>query len=156
MPETDVNSYMNKLEVLGEEVNNNYLQLLVSNAYNYLNTNNSTVQELVNAINQNLAELNLIQNELSTVNNLNQEALVKKDQLLRMENDDLMKQLRELETIQSTITNKDRLILEINDLLAVIEMVFGEQDIIYQMLKEDKKKKVEKYLKLSKDLGTLN
>lgn len=53
-------------------------------------------------------------------------------------------------------TNKDRLILEINDLLAVIEMIFGEQDIISQMLKEDKKKKVEKYLKLSKDLGTLN
>jgi len=114
MSKTDVRSYMNQLEVLGEEVNNNYLQLLLNNGYNYLNTNNSTVEELVNAINQNLAELNLIQNQLSTVNNLNQEALVKKDQLLRMENDDLMKQLRELETIQSTITNKDRLIDQTN------------------------------------------
>jgi NTP pyrophosphatase (non-canonical NTP hydrolase) len=53
-------------------------------------------------------------------------------------------------------TNKDRLILEINDLLAVIEMVFGEQDIVSQMLKDDKKKKVEKYLELSKKLGTLD
>jgi NTP pyrophosphatase (non-canonical NTP hydrolase) len=53
-------------------------------------------------------------------------------------------------------TNKDRLILEINDLLAVIEMVFGEQDIVSQMLKDDKKKKVEKYLELSRKLGTLN
>lgn len=53
-------------------------------------------------------------------------------------------------------TNKDRLILEINDLLAVIEMIFGEQDIISSMLKDDKKKKVEKYLELSKKLGTLD
>jgi hypothetical protein len=115
MSPTDVNSYMNQLGVLGEEVNSDYLQLALNNVSNYLNTNNSTVQELVNAINQNLAELNLIQNQLSTVNNLNQEALVKKDQLLRMENDDLMKQLRELETIQSTITNKDRLIDQTNN-----------------------------------------
>jgi hypothetical protein len=53
-------------------------------------------------------------------------------------------------------TNKDRLILEINDLLAVIEMVFGEQDIVSQMLKNDKKDKVKKYLELSKKLGTLD
>ena len=53
-------------------------------------------------------------------------------------------------------TNKDRLILEINDLSAVIEMVFGKQEIISQMLKDDKKKKVEKYLELSKKLGTLD
>jgi hypothetical protein len=53
-------------------------------------------------------------------------------------------------------TNKDRLILEINDLSAVIEMVFGEQEIISQMLKDDKKKKVEKYLELSRKLGTLD
>jgi hypothetical protein len=35
-------------------------------------------------------------------------------------------------------------------------MVFGEQDIVSQMLKDDKKKKVEKYLELSKKLGTLD
>jgi len=115
MSQTDINSYMNQLGVLGQEVNTDYLQLEINNSSNYLNTNNNTVQELVNAINQNLAELNLIQNQLNTVNNLNQEALVKKDQLLRMENDDLMKQLRELETIQSTITNKDRLIDQTNN-----------------------------------------
>jgi hypothetical protein len=106
---------MNQLGVLGQEVNTDYLQLEINNSSNYLNTNNNTVQELVNAINQNLSELNLIQNQLTTVNNLNQEALVKKDQLLRMENDDLIQQLRELETIQSTITNKDRLIDQTNN-----------------------------------------
>lgn len=110
----DVNSYMNQLSVLGEEVNSDYLQLMTSNLNNYHATNNNSIEDLVNSINQNLAEINLIQNQLNTVNNLNQEALVKKDQLLRMENDDLMKQLRDLETIQSTITNKDRLIDQTN------------------------------------------
>lgn len=106
---------INQLGVLGEEVNLDYNKLKANNFNNYQLTNNSTIEELVNAINQNLAELNLIQNQLTTVNNLNQEALVKKDQLLRMENDDLMKQLRELEIIQSTITNKDRLINQTNN-----------------------------------------
>ena len=111
----DVNSYMNQLGVLGEEVNSNYVELAFNNLKNYDTTNNNTIEQLVDAINQNLSELNLIQNQLNTVNNLNQEALVKKDQLLRMENDDLMKQLKELETIQSTITNKDRLIDQTNN-----------------------------------------
>jgi hypothetical protein len=35
-------------------------------------------------------------------------------------------------------------------------MVFDEQEIISQMLKDDKKKKVEKYLELSRKLGTLD
>ena len=112
MSQIDINSYMNQLEVLGQQVNSDYIQLENNN---YEITNNNTIGQLVDAINQNLAELNLIQNQLNTVNNLNQEALVKKDQLLRMENDDLMKQLRELETIQSTITNKDRLIDQTNN-----------------------------------------
>lgn len=115
MSQTDINSYMNQLEVLGEEVNLDYNKLKANNFNNFQNTNNNTIEELVNAINQNLSELNLIQNQLTTVNNLNQEALVKKDQLLRMENDDLIQQLRELETIQSTITNKDRLIDQTNN-----------------------------------------
>lgn len=53
-------------------------------------------------------------------------------------------------------TNKDRLILEINDLLAVIEMVFEDEDIVSSTLKEYKKSKVKKYLELSKKLGTLD
>jgi len=115
MSQNDINSYINQLGILGEEINFDYNILRENNFSNYLSTNNTTIQELVNAINQNLAELNLIQNQLSTVNNLNQEALVKKDQLLRMENDDLMNQLRELEIIESTITNKNRLIDQTNN-----------------------------------------
>ncbi len=114
MPEIDVNSYMNQLGTLGAEMNTNYNTLVGKNIINYQTTNNNSIEQLVNAINQNLANINLIQNQINTVNNLNQEALVKKEQLLRMENDDLMKQLRELETIQSTITNKNRLIDQTN------------------------------------------
>jgi len=54
-------------------------------------------------------------------------------------------------------TNKDRLLLEINDLQAVIEMVFGSEGRYYSpMLLQDKKEKVEKYLELSEKLGTLD
>ena len=62
MSQTDINSYMNQLGVLGQKVNSNYDQLRLNNYSNYLNTNNNTIEELVDAINQNLAELNLIQN----------------------------------------------------------------------------------------------
>jgi hypothetical protein len=54
-------------------------------------------------------------------------------------------------------TNKDRLLMEINDLYAVIDMVFGkERSYLSPMLIQDKKEKVEKYLKLSKKLGLLD
>jgi hypothetical protein len=54
-------------------------------------------------------------------------------------------------------TNKDRLLMEINDLYAVIDMTFGsEGPYLSPMLIQDKKEKVEKYLKLSKKLGLLD
>lgn len=109
----DSNIY-SELEDLGSKMNTNYLSMIGNNIINYQQTNNNSIEQLVSSINQNLSEINLIQNQLTTVNNLNQEALVKKEQLLRMENDDLMKQLKELETIQSTITNKNRLIDQTN------------------------------------------
>ena len=55
-------------------------------------------------------------------------------------------------------TNKDRLLMEINDLYAVIDMIFPDKEGPYlsPMLIQDKKEKVEKYLKLSKKLGLLD
>jgi len=54
-------------------------------------------------------------------------------------------------------TNQDRLLMEINDLYAVIDMTFGsEGPYLSPMLIQDKKEKVEKYLKLSKKLGLLD
>tara|TARA_R110000823_G_C15703877_1_gene476782 strand:- start:387 stop:644 length:258 start_codon:yes stop_codon:yes gene_type:complete len=53
-------------------------------------------------------------------------------------------------------TNQDRLLLEINDLLAILDMMFKSRGTYNSpMLQQDKKEKVEKYLKLSKKLGTL-
>ena len=110
----DVSELINMVNQ-GQNVNSAYLTTAIMNASNYLTTNSDAITQLTSAINSNLAELDFIQNELNTANNLNQETLVKKDQLLRMKNDDLMKQLKELEIIQSTITNKDRLIEQTNN-----------------------------------------
>ena len=51
---------------------------------------------------------------MNTFNNVNQEALLKQQQLLKMENDSLMNQLRELENIQNIVINKDRIIDQTN------------------------------------------
>jgi len=54
-------------------------------------------------------------------------------------------------------TNQDRLLMEINDLYAVIDMTFNNRgSYLSPMLIQDKKEKVEKYLKLSKKLGLLD
>jgi len=104
-----------QLTELGTENETNYNAMASQNNNNYNETNTNAIEELVKTINQNLSELNLLQNQSNTINNLDQEALVKKEQLLRMENDDLLSQLRQLEIIQSTITNKDRLIQQTNN-----------------------------------------
>jgi len=115
MGDSTTNSYLTQLKVLGEQNEADYNAMASQNSTNYHETNTNAIEELVKTINQNLSELNLLQNQLTTVNNLDQEALVKKEQLLKMENDDLLSQLRQLEIIQSTITNKDRLIQQTND-----------------------------------------
>ena len=58
--------------------------------------------------------LDTTQNQMNTFNNVNQEALLKQQQLLKMENDSLMNQLRELENIQNIVINKDRIIDQTN------------------------------------------
>ena len=73
-----------------------------------------TTADIMTAININLAELDLINNMSIIKNNVNQELLVKKNKLLRMKNDDLMNQLRELEQIESAISNKNKLIEQTN------------------------------------------
>lgn len=51
-------------------------------------------------------------------------------------------------------TNKQRLLWEINDLIAVIELLFGN-DYVDESLKRIKKEKIEKYTQLSKEIGQL-
>lgn len=79
-----------------------------------LDSGNETIKNIIHAINENLSELDYIQTKLNTVNNLNQEALLKKGELIKLQNDDLQRQLKELEHIQSNIRNKDRLIEQTN------------------------------------------
>lgn len=105
---------LNLIKTDGQDGVRNYSILKNQNLQNYQKTNTNSIAYIVDAINKNLLELNLIQNQLNTLNNVNQEALLKKDQLLRLENDDLTKQLKDLESIQSVIANKSRYIDDSN------------------------------------------
>ena len=89
------------------------LQSLVSSSDWYTN-NSEQINQVIQAINENLAQLDFIQNQTNIGNNINQESLIKQAELLRLENEDLNNQLRELESIQSSISNKERLIEQTN------------------------------------------
>ena len=91
-------------------LNKNYNELSKNN----FQDNSKITSDLVKSLNENLSQLNFIQNEMNLLSNLNQESLLKKEQLLKMKNEELMEQLRSLESIQSSISNKDRLIDQTN------------------------------------------
>lgn len=99
-------------EVLKQDLNLNvdYNQL----ADGYSHYNDTVSAELIKNINSNLSQLNLVQNEINVLSNLNKEALLKKEEILKLKNEELMDQLRSLEAIQSGITTKDRLIEQTN------------------------------------------
>ena len=78
-------------------------------------TNNESILQTVASTNATLSDYTEIQNNISQSNNINQEILVKQKELLGIKNNNLMKQLQELEIIQSNISNKDRIIDQIND-----------------------------------------
>lgn len=107
----DINILVNN----GVAINQDYISTAFGQYSTYFTSNSDTISQVIQSINQNLVTLNYIQNQMNTHNNLNQEALIKEDQLLRMQNDDLMKQLKELEVIQSTIANKERLTEQTNE-----------------------------------------
>jgi hypothetical protein len=99
----------------GANVNTDYNNMESINLTNYQNTNSSSIPDIIKAININLAELNLKQTKSTVLNNINQETLVKKNQLLRMKNDDLLKQLRQLEDIELRMSNRNRMIEQTNE-----------------------------------------
>lgn len=53
-------------------------------------------------------------------------------------------------------TNQERLFMEINDLLAILDLLFEDIEYSSEVMKNHKKQKIEKYLKLSEELGLLN
>lgn len=99
-------------KILNLNINNIYDELKKNIKENFTDfqENATSIQSTVDAINANLSNITAIQNYSNKINNFNTEALIKKEELLRLENEDLMKQLRELENIQSTISNKERII----------------------------------------------
>ena len=88
----------------------NYFYLESQNPKNYINTNSTGLKNIVNSTNNNLSIYTLGANQLNSLNNINNEAIIKKDQLLTLENNDLSQQLLQLENLQSTISNKNSMI----------------------------------------------
>ena len=108
----------NEINILANNktpLNNAYISTILAN-YNGFNSNTNSVTQIIKSINNNLAELTYIQNQLNTVNNLQQEELLKKETLLKLKNEKLMEQLRTLENIQSVIINKDSTTLYSNNI----------------------------------------
>lgn len=77
-------------------------------------SNSDPINQINNSLNNTLGPLNLLQNTYGSLNNIYQENLIKHEQLIKMQNNDLTKQLKNLEMIESNIENKNRMIEQIN------------------------------------------
>jgi hypothetical protein len=100
----NINNIYNELK---KDIKENFSDYPVQNAI-------SATTFSVNGINSFLSKGTATQNYKNKMINLNNEALIKKEELLKFENEDLMNQLKELENIQSTISNKERIIEQNN------------------------------------------
>jgi hypothetical protein len=69
----------------------------------------STIEDIVNSSKTQYDYLSNNINIGSLYNNINQEILLKQEQLLKLENEKINNQLFNLEQVQSIITNKDRM-----------------------------------------------
>ena len=106
---------INNLTQLGNTVGSSYNQFNQGNPNsNIYQSNNNSTQTIVNNLNSELAISTNSSSLLGLLSNINQENLVKNDQYIKMQNEDLTKQLRNLESIQSNIENKNRIIDQIN------------------------------------------
>ena len=70
----------------------------------------TTAKQIINSIKLNLSQLNYVQNQINLKNNVDQEILLKQEELLKIENDELMNQLKNLENMESIISNKNKMI----------------------------------------------
>jgi len=104
------------LNNLGTELSNLYNN--ISNSYgtnsDYSTTSTSSIINLINAINSNLELYDFIENELILTNNSQTDTLIKQQQLIQLENEELMEQLEQLQQIQSNIQNKNVMIEQVN------------------------------------------
>lgn len=72
------------------------------------------LETTVENINTNAASDNIELNNTSTLSNLGSQILLKKEQLIKMKNEKLNNQIKQLQNYESSIINKDRLIDETN------------------------------------------
>ena len=72
------------------------------------------LESTLSNLNENTENTNLNYNSDSTISNINSQILLKKEQLIKMKNEDLNKQINHLQNYESSIINKDRLIDETN------------------------------------------
>jgi len=110
---------MSNIRDIGNNINKYYSQLTTSDAgnisnFNIYQSNDNSMQTVVNNLNGKLADANNSASLLGLLSNINQENIVKADQYIKLQNDDLTEQLRNLESIQSNIENKNRIIEQIN------------------------------------------
>jgi len=101
---------LQKLENNGKLMKKNYDNLYRGNK----SFDKQNINSIIKSINDNLAELSLLENQINIGSNVNQETLLKQESILKMENDKLMQQLRELQHIESVISNKNKIIEQIN------------------------------------------
>ena len=114
IPKTELNAVLDKN--LGE-MRKTYDELRKTGVWfkeGFSNDTTNSMNNIVKSINENLAQLDFIQTNLNSSNNLNQEALLKKSELLKLKNEELKNQLQNLEIIQFNINNKERLINQMN------------------------------------------
>ena len=72
------------------------------------------LESTISNLNENTKNTNLNYNTQSIISNINSQILLKKEQLIKMKNEDLNKQINHLQNYESSIINKDRLIDETN------------------------------------------
>lgn len=107
--ESDISS-LEKI-LYSQKIDAKYAKLASNTDYQ---DNSVSSEELVKNLNNSLTQINYVHNQLNLLSNNKQEILLKKDQLIQFENDELNNQINKLESIQGIIINKDRLIEEIN------------------------------------------
>jgi hypothetical protein len=76
--------------------------------------NNELSQNDINAINAEFSEYHNIQNQLNIRDNIMKENILKRDLLIKMQNDDISDQLSNLDNISSTVSNRSRMLDQSN------------------------------------------
>jgi hypothetical protein len=107
-----MSSVQDKISEINRIANNTELAYNNMKSSNTYQSNNDSSKIIVNSANNTISQLNNI--NVGLLSNTNQEILAKKDEFIKLQNKDLTNQLRNLESIESNIENKNVIIDQIN------------------------------------------